>query len=102
MSSVAIEHLICCQADLIRALDERDIEAILAAAHALSDAVENARWGSERHGDAEQLEYAHKQSTALKIRINTLSEWNRQRIDRLGELRGIPKSDTYAKYDIIH
>jgi hypothetical protein len=98
MNSTAIDDLIGCQSELIRALDAREISAILAAANALSAATESARWGAGNHEDAAKLEYAHKQSTALKIRINTLSAWNRQRIDRLGELRGNTPSTTYRKY----
>jgi hypothetical protein len=99
MSSAEIDDLIGCQNELIRALDMREIPAIFAAANALSAVAERARFGVERHQEAQKVEYALKQSTALKIRINTLSAWNRQRIDRLGELRGVTPRATYRKYN---
>lgn len=85
-----------CQARLIAALDARDADGIQSASAALSAATEELR----RHSggtDRQSLELGLKQAEAARIRVKYLTAWNRQKIDRLAELRGQSSGDTYAR-----
>jgi hypothetical protein len=99
MTAALVEHLITAQAALIAALDMRDAAAIEAATRALADAVAAARaqdsW-RENGGVRERLSHALKQTDAARIRINYLSDWTRQRIDSIAELRSGASAQTYA------
>lgn len=101
MSNAAIDALVECQDALVRALDARDIEAMLAASTALAKAVSDVRDAKVDLKDLHELQHAQKQSTALMIRVNTLTEWTRQRIDRLAELRGEGSPVTYQKRSMM-
>lgn len=91
-----MQALIDCQAALIAALDAQDADAILSASNALADAVEHLRQKPATPvGDA--LAFGLKQSEAARIRVKYLTAWNRQKIDRLAEVRGQLSSVTYAK-----
>lgn len=96
MNSSAISTLIACQAELVRALDERDIMAMQSATLALAAATREVQLMPSHSDEADQLHHALKQSAALKIRVNTLADWTRQRIDRLAELRGEDRPTTYG------
>jgi hypothetical protein len=86
--SPALEKVIARQDELIGALDARDAAAIEAASLELADALrtlgaEGAVYGVE----ARRVEHALRQCQAARIRVNVLSDWTRQRIDRLTEVR---------------
>lgn len=83
-----LEHVIACQDRLIGALDARDGPAIEVATVELADALsaldaEGAFYGVETN----RIEHAQRQAEAARIRVNMLSDWTRQRIDRLAEIR---------------
>jgi hypothetical protein len=85
-----------CQARLIAALDARDTEGIHSASAALSAATEELR-GHSGTVDRPSLELGLKQAEAVRIRVKYLTAWNRQKIDRLAELRGQSSGNIYAK-----
>jgi hypothetical protein len=90
MTASAIELLIEAQSDLIAALDSGNVAAIEDSTQAMAAAVEKVRaqdaWRDT--ADLPKLDYAMKQSQAARMRINYLSDWTRQKIDRLFEIRG--------------
>ena len=90
MTASAIELLIEAQSDLIAALDSGNVAAIENSTQAMAAAVEKVRaqdaWRDT--ADLPKLDYAMKQSQAARMRINYLSDWTRQKIDRLFEIRG--------------
>ena len=94
-----LETLISCQTSLIEALDGGDASAIESATIDLSQAVDALRRaGNDGRGDVQRFDYAMRQSHAARIRINCLSEWNCQKIDRLEQLRGIRNAGYASKY----
>ncbi len=93
---MTIDDVIDRQTDLIAALDRREADAILAAAGALATAIEMLKRSSEPAA-ADRLHYGLKQSEAARIRIKYLTAWNRQKFDRLAELRGHTHGNIYAK-----
>jgi hypothetical protein len=89
------DRLIVRQTELIAALDAGDPDAILAASAAMADAVEAVRGGqAPRLG---HLDHGLKLADAARIRVNYLTAWNRQKIDRLAHLRGQSTDTVYAK-----
>jgi hypothetical protein len=99
MTTALIDQLITAQATLIVALDRRDADAIETATKALGAAVAALRsqdaW--RESGDMrERVSHALKQTDAARIRVNYLSDWTRQRIDSIAELRGGISAQTYA------
>lgn len=91
-----MQAVIDCQAQLITALDSQDADAILSASYALADAVERLRH-SPALSVGDTLAFGLKQSEAARIRVKYLTAWNRQKIDRLAEVRGQISSATYVK-----
>jgi transposase len=91
-----IDDMIERQAALIAALDTGDADAILAATEGLAWVVEAFRT-RPTSVDPNRLGYALKQAHAASIRVNYLSHWTRQKIDRLAEHRGQRPGLTYAK-----
>lgn len=86
--SASIDHVIACQDRLLGAIDALDAPAIEAATVELAAALgalgsEGAFYGLEPG----RLDHAMRQAEAARIRVNVLSDWTRQRIDRLGEIR---------------
>lgn len=90
-----MQRVIDCQAELIAALDAQDADAIIIASNALADAVEHMRHSPSPVREA--LVFGLKQAEAARIRVKYLTAWNRQKIDRLAEVRGQFSSATYAK-----
>ena len=85
-----------CQAMLIAALDAGDVDAIEAASASLSAAAKELR-GHRGGVDRSLLELGLKQADAARIRVNYLTAWNRQKIDRLAEYRGQSSPHIYAR-----
>ena len=86
--SQSLDLVIECQEKLIAAIDRCDAAAIEAATTELSSALSVLReQGAVRDGDRERVEHAMKQAEASRVRVNVLSHWTRQRIDRLEEIR---------------
>nr|WP_315458842.1 hypothetical protein [uncultured Sphingorhabdus sp.] len=92
-----IDNLIACQNDLIAALDARDADAVVAATHALAAAVD-ALSANDVMVDQELLAHGMKQAEAARIRVKYLTAWNRQKIDRLAELRGQKSAIIYTAH----
>ncbi len=91
-----IGDVIDCQTRLIAALDARDADAILSASAALAQAVEILRV-SPATPNSDQLTLGLKQADAARVRVKYLTAWNRQKIDRLAELRGQFSGNIYPK-----
>ncbi len=91
-----IGDVIDCQTKLIAALDARDADAILSASAALAQAVEILRV-SPAAPNSDELTLGLKQADAARIRVKYLTAWNRQKIDRLAELRGQFSGNIYTK-----
>lgn len=85
-----------CQAALIAALDSRDADAIRMASAELGVAMEELSIGRGTI-DRSMLELGLKQTEAARIRVKYLTAWNRQKIDRLAELRGQSNGNIYTK-----
>lgn len=90
-----IDRIIARQTDLIAALDAFDADAVISASRALADALTELPQDNDVV-DPERLAYGMKQAEAARIRVKYLTAWNRQKIDRLAELRGQSSSHTYA------
>lgn len=95
-ADVMIESIIARQTDLIAALDAFDADAVMAASRALAEVLA-ALPQDESPVDPEQLALGMKQAEAARIRVKYLTAWNRQKIDRLAEIRGQSSSTTYVK-----
>lgn len=91
-----IENILDFQAQLIGALDAGDADAILSVSAALANALEKLR-ADDGTVAPQSLELGLKQAEAARIRVKYLTAWNRQKIDRLGELRGQSTGNIYAK-----
>jgi len=95
-AEVMIDRIIARQTDLIAALDAFDADAVLVASRALADVL--AVLPQDKAAiDPEQLAYGMKQAEAARIRVKYLTAWNRQKIDRLAELRGQSSAHTYTE-----
>ncbi len=95
--SATIEDIISCQSRLLTALDARNVVEIETETATLAHLIASLR---DAPADAARVDHARKQSEAARIRVNILSDWTRQRIDRLAELRGqssVKTTGTYAK-----
>jgi hypothetical protein len=90
-----LEALLDCQAKLIAALDAQDADDIIDASNALAAAVAKVKL-EERAGLREQVAQGLKLAEAASIRVKYLTAWNRQKIDRLAEIRGRTSPDSYV------
>ena len=90
-----IDRIIARQTDLIAALDAFDADAVLVASRALAEVLAVLPQDEEAV-DPEKLAYGMKQAEAARIRVKYLTAWNRQKIDRLAELRGQASPHTYT------
>jgi hypothetical protein len=100
MTQKAISDMIAMQDALTRALDARDVAGIEQSVRALADAVEAVRAIGVVHDPSTtrtDIEHAMKQAEALRMRVNIMTDWTRQRIDRLDELRGQSVPHAYDK-----
>lgn len=91
-----IENILDFQAQLIAALDAGDADGILFSSAALANALEKLR-ADDGPVARQSLDLGLKQAEAARIRVKYLTAWNRQKIDRLGELRGRSSGNIYAK-----
>jgi hypothetical protein len=101
MNSATLDRVISCQDALLAALDARDIGAIESASVALATALAEARNADSWRDSGtlrQKVDHASKQATAARIRVNCLSQWTRQRIDRLNGLRGLKSGDSYENH----
>jgi hypothetical protein len=90
-----LEALLDCQAKLIAALDAQDADDILSASNALAAAVATVKL--DVNADLqEKVAHGLKLAEAASIRVKYLTAWNRQKIDRLAEIRGQSSPDSYV------
>lgn len=100
MSDAALDRVVDSQSALISALDSRNADAIFEAVKHLEAALAHLRGeGAVRHQSRDKIEHAVRQTQAARIRTNVLSDWTRQRIDRLAELRGQTAGRPAGTYD---
>jgi hypothetical protein len=99
MTERLFDQLITCQQALIAALDRRDVEAISEATNRLAVVVEQCRqrdaWRTQPENRA-QLEQVMRLSSAVRIRVNYLTDWTRQQLDHLRGLRGMKGAGLYS------
>lgn len=95
MTAGVFDQLTARQTELIAALDAGDPDAILAASAALANVLDAVRGGAAIN--REYLDHGLKLADAARIRVNYLSACNRQKIDRLAQLRGQPVDIVYTK-----
>jgi hypothetical protein len=99
--SLVLDRVVACQDEMIEALDARDAEAIERASIALAEALHAlSGQGALREADREIVERALLKADAARIRVNVLSDWTRQRIDRLSEIRS-GSSPSYGKRKVL-
>ena len=93
-----LDALIASQSALIAALDSNDVSAIEQATKQVASIIEAVREAelTPSTAKADDLDYALKQSHAARIRVNCLSQWTRQKIDRLDQIRGLKSAATYS------
>lgn len=92
-----IESVIACQERLIAALDARDVNVLETVTVELDRALQELQArGAVHEKEGSQLDYALRQSTAARIRVNVLADWTRQKIDRISDIRHAGSS-TYGK-----
>lgn len=90
-----IESIIAGQTELIAALDASDADAVMAATRALEELLAILP-RDDLPADPDRLAFGLKQAEAARIRVKYLTAWNRQKIDRLAEIRGQSSPNVYA------
>ena len=94
-----IETIIKLQADLMAALDAGDVGRIEQTTKQLANAVEmtRSRQAVVAGGRLKtHIEHGLKQTEALKARVNFMTLRNREKMERLSEMRGLTASHVYA------
>jgi hypothetical protein len=97
MASDPVGDVIAAQSSLIAALDARSPDDIVAATTRLAETIALLKAQNANQQDVSKIDHAMRQSEAALIRVNILSDWNRQRIDRLAELRGQKPQFAYRR-----
>ncbi|HET6943147.1 MAG TPA: hypothetical protein VFH89_13385 [Sphingomicrobium sp.] len=99
--SLELNRVVACQEELIEALDAGNAEAIERTSIELAEALHAlSGQGAVRETDKEAIERALLKADAARIRVNILSDWTRQRIDRLSEIRS-GSSPSYRKRGVF-
>lgn len=100
MIPVVLERFEQAERDLIAALDSRDVEAIEAAVASFSKAVEDVRGQSgwrDHPQMADQIAQCRALADGANIRVNFLTDANRQQIEALAAARGNSASGAYRR-----
>lgn len=100
MIPAALERFERAERDLIAALDSRDVEALEASVATFGKAVDEVRTlGSWRdHPEiVDQVVQCHALADAAGIRVNFLTDANRQRIEALATARGAVTGGAYRR-----
>lgn len=95
----AIQSMIAIQAKLMEAIDARDVGRIEQATKDLTRAIEQVRYrGGVVVGEKLQtdLDYALKQTEALKTRVKFMALRNREKMEMLDQMRGAAVPHVYA------
>lgn len=100
MIPAALERFERAQSDLIAALDSRDVAALEASVATFGKAVEDIRalGGWRDHPRiADQVRRCQSLAAAAGIRVNFLTDANRQRIEALATARGDIAGGAYRR-----
>lgn len=95
----AVESIIETQAALMNAIDARDVARIEQTTKDLARAIEQVRHrgaiiaGEKLKAD---LGYALKQTEALRARVNFMALRNREKLEKLEQMRGAALPHVYA------
>ena len=104
MSVASLDRLELCQEALIRALDANEIEAVESAVGDLYEAVNEVRAAGAWRRD-ESLKARAKRVLALieaaRIRVNFLTDRNRERLEQLAALRGRVHAGVYSREGVL-
>lgn len=95
----AIQSIIAIQAGLMEAIDARDVGRIESATKDLARAIGQIRSRGGMvfaGGQRDDLGYALKQTEALRTRVNFMALRNRERLEKLGQMRGAAAPHVYA------
>lgn len=104
MSLASLDRLEICQETLIQALDANDVEAVEGAVANLHDAVNEVKAaGGWRDQTAVRVRARRVLALieAARIRVNFLTDQNRQRIEQLAALRGHIQAGAYGRDGLI-
>jgi hypothetical protein len=88
------------QRKLIATLDTNDVEGIVEASEQLARHLRILQGGGAWHATdvaREKIDYALRQTTAARMRVNYLTDWTRQKIEMLRRLRGGEPRSRYEK-----
>lgn len=95
----AIQSIIAIQAGLMEAIDARDVGRIESATKDLARAIGQIRSRGGMvvaGGHRDDLGYALKQTEALRTRVNFMALRNRERLEKLDQMRGAAAPHVYA------
>lgn len=95
----AVQTIITLQAELMEAIDTRNIGAIEEKTRDLARAVEQIRNRGAMLASAQlkdDVGLALKQTEALRTRVNFMALRNREKIEQLNQLRGAAAPHVYA------
>ena len=95
----SIETIVALQAELMEAIDARDVGQIESRTRDLWRALEQIRGrGAIVAGERVKtdLDYALRQTEALRTRVNYMAVRNREKMERLDQMRGASTPHTYA------
>jgi hypothetical protein len=95
----AIESIIDIQAGLMDAIDSRDVGRIEQATKDLARAIGQVRYRGPIVGGEQlraDLGYALKQTEALRTRVNFMALRNREKMEKLDQMRGAAMPHVYA------
>ena len=95
----AIASIIAIQNELMEAIDARDVGRIERATKDLAQAIEQVRnRGAMVVGEQLQTDVGHalKQTEALRTRVNFMALHNREKMEKLDQMRGAAAPHVYA------
>lgn len=95
-----IEAIVALQSQLMAALDARDVDGIEQSTAALAKALDATRRSAAIAIGGEALRdsvgHALKQTEALKTRVNFMALRNREKMEKLAQMRGFTAPNTYG------
>lgn len=104
MSLAALDRLEICQETLIAALDANDVEAVERAVANLHEAVNEVKAAGGWRDEASVKTRAKRVLAlieAARVRVNFLTDRNRERIEQLAALRGRIPTGAYTREGVI-
>lgn len=104
MSLASLDRLEICQETLIRALDANDVEAVEGAVANLHEAVNEVKAAGGWREEASVKARARRVLAlieAARIRVNFLTDRNRERIEQLAALQGRVRGGVYGRDGVM-